>query len=205
MGQNRPFNMFQGIRYAEPPINERRFQDPHFVEYDNLMNKVDARDQGDVCPQLDMLNMKNGLTFKGQEDCLFLNVYAPGYSLNKEANRPVMVWVHGGMFTFGSGGMEEYGPERFMEEGKVVLVTLNYRLGVLGFLSTGNKDISGWLVGAATIKYRQELNCSITSDICIHVLKQLKISNNNNNNNNKSDNSLTTCLTFVKSQSLASL
>ena len=81
--------------------------------------------------------------FKGAEDCLFLNVYAPNYSIQPGANLPVMVWVHGGGFIFGSGGNDEYGPERIMEEGKVVLVTLNYRLGPMGFLSLGNENISG--------------------------------------------------------------
>ena len=83
------------------------------------------------------------LAFKGEEDCLFLNVYTPGYGVKPDANRPVMVWVHGGGFVFGSGGIEEYGPERFMEEGKVILVTLNYRLGAMGFMSLGNEEITG--------------------------------------------------------------
>ncbi|XP_026274160.2 cholinesterase 1-like [Frankliniella occidentalis] len=73
-----------------------------------------------------------------REDCLFLNVFVPepeppGAQPNSTA---VLVWLHGGAFLIGDGSAEEYGPELFLEQG-VIVVTLNYRLGVLGFLYGG--------------------------------------------------------------------
>jgi para-nitrobenzyl esterase len=74
------------------------------------------------------------------EDCLFLNVSTPG--LDNE-RRPVMVWIHGGAFAIGSGSQEMYRDSPLVKRGNVVLVTINYRLGVLGFLNlnelTGGK------------------------------------------------------------------
>jgi len=65
----------------------------------------------------------------GDEDCLYLNVYTT--DINPKTKRPVMVWIHGGAFHLGSGDTALYGPE-FIIQKDVVLVTLNYRLGVLG-------------------------------------------------------------------------
>eukprot|EP00095_Tigriopus_kingsejongensis_P011010 maker-scaffold1087_size63509-snap-gene-0.13 protein:Tk11010 transcript:maker-scaffold1087_size63509-snap-gene-0.13-mRNA-1 annotation:"hypothetical protein DAPPUDRAFT_305141" len=74
----------------------------------------------------------------GQEDCLVVNVY----STDVKANRPVMVWIHGGSFNSGSSTPRVYGPEYLMER-DVVLVTVNYRLGPLGFLGTGSDLLPG--------------------------------------------------------------
>lgn len=65
----------------------------------------------------------------GNEDCLYLNVYTP--SIEPQMKRAVMVWVHGGGFLFGSGNDDVYGPDHIVRK-DVVLVTLNYRLGVFG-------------------------------------------------------------------------
>ena len=61
VGGGRPFNAFRGIRYARPPVGSLRFKDPEFFPYENLMNEVDAKEDGSVCPQLDIMNMKQGL------------------------------------------------------------------------------------------------------------------------------------------------
>lgn len=81
-------------------------------------------------------------SYKGEEDCLFLNVYTK-YLPNKDSHPrlPVMFWIHGGGFTFGSGNAFLYGPDFLVAE-DVVLVTINYRLGPLGFLSVG-RDAPG--------------------------------------------------------------
>jgi para-nitrobenzyl esterase len=71
------------------------------------------------------------------EDCLYLNVWTPAAD---DARRPVMVWIHGGAFTSGSGGVPWYHGTRFAQWGTVV-VTLNYRLGPFGFLHLG--DLGG--------------------------------------------------------------
>ena len=71
----------------------------------------------------------------GDDDCLYLNVYTPGpWTSSDDARlqrRPVLVWIHGGGFVSGSGDDSVYGPDYFMRK-DVVLVTMNYRLGVLG-------------------------------------------------------------------------
>ncbi len=66
------------------------------------------------------------------EDCLFLNIWTPGLDDKK---RPVMVWIHGGAFVLGSGSQTSYRGGKLSKSGDVVLVTINYRLGVLGFLN----------------------------------------------------------------------
>jgi len=66
---------------------------------------------------------------KGDEDCLYLNVY----TMDIVKKRPVMIWIHGGAFSMGSGDATFYGPDYIVQK-DVVLVTLNYRLGVLGML-----------------------------------------------------------------------
>ena len=67
------------------------------------------------------------------EDCLFLNVWAPA-EIEKESKLPVMVWIHGGAFVFGSGAMNDFSGASFTEKG-VILVSINYRLGRLGFFA----------------------------------------------------------------------
>lgn len=74
----------------------------------------------------------------GDENCLFLNVYTP----DPKKVHPVMVWVHGGSFTSGSGDAWWFGPSLLVNE-DVVVVTFNYRLGILGFLSSGDGVIQG--------------------------------------------------------------
>nr|AGT95756.1 carboxylesterase A5 [Locusta migratoria] len=78
----------------------------------------------------------------GNEDCLFLNVYTPMTEHSSGDLKPVMVWIHGGGYIMGSGNADFYGPDYLLEH-DVVLVTLNYRLGVLGFLSTGDSVVPG--------------------------------------------------------------
>jgi carboxylesterase type B len=89
---------------------------------------------GPNCPQSDAAN-----TAKGQEDCLYLNVFTP---TTITSLLPVSVFIHGGGFTFGSGDTDLLGPETFVEE-NVLVVTINYRLGVLGFLNTGDRHSPG--------------------------------------------------------------
>jgi carboxylesterase type B len=86
----------------------------------------------------------------GTEDCLFLNVYTqqlPSSTNNKL--KPVMVWIHGGGFSSGSGNSDTYGPEFLLTE-DIVLVTINYRLGVFCFLSF--EDASLEVPGNAGLK-----------------------------------------------------
>lgn len=92
---------------------------------DNWEGTYDATYHRSSCPFFSMIEQD----VVGEEDCLFLNVYSP--ILNKEACKAVMVWFHGGNFNHGLGDDEFYGPD-FLIEQDVVVVTLNYRLGVIG-------------------------------------------------------------------------
>lgn len=84
--------------------------------------------------------MSTNQTLDGSEDCLFLNVYTR--SLHPHAKIPVMVYIHGGAYMSGSGDDETYGPE-FLLQHDVILVTMNYRLEVLGFLSLDTPEVPG--------------------------------------------------------------
>lgn len=79
-----------------------------------------------------------GIGAGGEEDCLFLNVYTP----NLVGNLSVMFWIHGGAFIIGDGNSLVYGPDLLLRE-NVIVVTMNYRLSALGFLSTGDKHAQG--------------------------------------------------------------
>ncbi|GLG95966.1 Carboxylic ester hydrolase [Gryllus bimaculatus] len=127
-----PLLCFQGIPYAKPPVGPLRFKPPQPPEPWNGIYK--AQEEPPVCPQ-----RENGV-FRGQEDCLYLNVYTQ--EINPQNLKPVMFWIHGGGFVIGSGNTDMYGPDYLVDAG-VLLVTFNYRLGVLGFLSLDNEDCTG--------------------------------------------------------------
>ena len=120
--------VFRGIRYAAPPTGARRFAPPAAPE--SWTGVRDCTSFGNSAPQppSPLPGMAPGVQ---DEDCLFLNVYTP--SADKQ-RRPVMVWIHGGGFTGGSGSQALYEGTRLAAHGQIVLVTLNYRLGALGYL-----------------------------------------------------------------------
>ncbi|XP_049950224.1 esterase E4-like isoform X1 [Schistocerca serialis cubense] len=128
---------FQGIPYAKPPVGPLRFKPPEPAE--PWTGVRDATKEGNVAPQFSDTTQQ----YMGDEDCLFLNVYTPQMPRDSSgALTPVMVWIHGGGYTVGSGNTDMYGPDYLLEHG-VVVVTLNYRLGVLGFMSTGDSVVTG--------------------------------------------------------------
>ncbi|XP_018335696.1 uncharacterized protein LOC108744438 [Agrilus planipennis] len=130
---------FQGIPYAKPPLGDLRFKAPQPA--DPWEGILDATKEGNICYQRDMVTRK----IHGSEDCLFLNVYINELPKNNEnSNKPVMVWIHGGGFTCGSGNTDLYGPDYLLSE-DVIVVTINYRLGLFGFLSLEDStfDIPG--------------------------------------------------------------
>ncbi|XP_049861708.1 acetylcholinesterase-like, partial [Schistocerca gregaria] len=127
---NTPYTAFLGIPYAEPPTGELRFQAPRpAAAWEGVLN---ATQYGSDCVQS---------TGTGYEDCLYLNVYVPGTPAEAAA-LPVLFWIHGGEFGSGSGSDQQYGPHFIVSYG-VILVTTNYRLGPLGFLSTGDEVVPG--------------------------------------------------------------
>jgi len=136
LGQN--FYSFYGIPYALPPIGKRRFMRPEPVEsWESVKGGEIIECAQEETGSENFFNM--GVKLRGVEDCLVLNIYTP--SLGK-GDYPVMVFVHGGGYFAGSGSPGVYGPEYLMDHG-VILVTVNYRLGPLGFLSLGDEVLSG--------------------------------------------------------------
>ncbi|XP_049799128.1 juvenile hormone esterase-like [Schistocerca nitens] len=133
----RPYCSFQGIPYAKPPVGPLRFMAPEPAEqWSGILN---AMKEGHIAPQRDFITKQYG----GDEDCLYVNVYTPKIPTNVDKQLvPVMVWIHGGGYSVGSGNSDLHGPE-YLLENDVVIVTFNYRLGVLGFLSTGDEVIPG--------------------------------------------------------------
>lgn len=129
------YRLFQGIPYAAPPVGDLRWQSPQSVEQWTAM--LDATAPGNWCPQpAEMLASLGG----GEEGCLYLNVTAPR-ATSAAAPKPVMVWIHGGGFVSGAGNIT--GARRLAMDGDVVVVTINYRLGILGYFGYPGLDGSG--------------------------------------------------------------
>ncbi|XP_016950193.1 juvenile hormone esterase isoform X3 [Drosophila biarmipes] len=133
-GERGGYYSFKGMRYGAAPTGARRFR---AAEPEKPWSGIrDASREGQSCPHKNMILD----TFKGDEDCLFVNVFTTRMPKEEESGEqpklPVMVWLHGGGFSFGSGNSFLYGPDYLVAE-DIVLVTLNYRLGPLGFLTAG--------------------------------------------------------------------
>jgi len=124
---------FRGIRHVQPPVGELRFKPP--VEATSWDGVLEAKTNGQVCPQ--HLASRPDI-WVGGEDCLWLNVFTR--DLVASRGRPVIVWIHGGSFSRGSAA--EYDPDYFLDN-DIVLVTIQYRLGLFGFLSTETSSAPG--------------------------------------------------------------
>eukprot|EP00095_Tigriopus_kingsejongensis_P010406 maker-scaffold203_size261420-snap-gene-0.13 protein:Tk10406 transcript:maker-scaffold203_size261420-snap-gene-0.13-mRNA-1 annotation:"PREDICTED: uncharacterized protein LOC100207802" len=134
------YNSFRGIPYAQPPVGDLRFRDPKPIEYEGIAY-VNATTYSMPCSQID-LTKTDELKIFGHEDCLTLDIHTPTTCTDTSCPlKPVMVFLHGGSFSMGTGS--HYGPELFMDQRNVVLITLNYRLSALGFLSLENWQLSG--------------------------------------------------------------
>ena len=120
--------LFAGIPYAAPPTGSRRFRaaQPH----DGWSGVRDARKFGPAAPQISTGGMTDPAPVRWDEDCLTLNVQTPRLD---DARRPVLVWIHGGGYRNGQGAVPWYNGARFAANGDIVAVTINYRLGALGF------------------------------------------------------------------------
>lgn len=126
--------VFKGIRYAAAG----RFAEPQDVaSWDGRLDATSFRAQApQVAGALEA--MLGGSRLPTDEDCLHLNVTTPGCDAR---SRPVLFWVHGGAYTSGGGAMPWYDGSRLAARGDVVVVTINYRLGALGFLGARNSGI----------------------------------------------------------------
>lgn len=132
---------FKGVPYAAPPVGNLRWLPPQPVTpWEGIRP---AKEYGAISPQNEL---PGGEIIPGKidqpqdEDCLFLNIWTKGLDSER---RPVMVWIHGGAFIIGSGSDGMFRNSNITARGDVVLVTINYRLGALGFMNlneiTGGK------------------------------------------------------------------
>ena len=124
----RGVQLFAGIPYAEPPVGDRRFAPP--TPHDSWDGTRDALRFGKAAPQLPGEGLTNRVLLAWDEDCLTLNVVTPAAD---DARRPVYVWIHGGAYQHGQGATPWYDGTSFAIRGDIVVVTINYRLGALGF------------------------------------------------------------------------
>uniref|UniRef100_A0A3Q3E290 Neuroligin-4, X-linked-like n=1 Tax=Hippocampus comes TaxID=109280 RepID=A0A3Q3E290_HIPCM len=168
-----PVIQYLGVPYARPPTGDRRFQAPEPpLPWPGIRNvtqfapvcpqSLDERSiLGDMMPSWLTANLDIAATYltHQSEDCLYLNIYVPTeeeWFIHAECarahthththaleggQRPVMVYVHGGSYTEGTGNMMD--GSVLASYGNVIVITLNYRLGVLGFLSTGDQAAKG--------------------------------------------------------------
>ena len=123
--------MFRGVPYAAAPVGELRFSPPQPAP--PWQGVRDATQDGPIAPQgrSRLAHVMGDFERPQSEDCLTLNIWTPAAD---SAKRPVLVWIHGGAFASGSGSLPWYSGERFAANGDVVVVSINYRLGALGFL-----------------------------------------------------------------------
>jgi para-nitrobenzyl esterase len=127
--------VFRGIPYARPPVHGRAFRAPEPPEpWSGVRTAVEF---GSAAPQMvPPMRIVRGLigapSASQSQDCLTLNVWTPAADARR---RPVMVWIHGGAFVMGTGASFLYHGARLARRGDVVVVTINYRLGALGFLN----------------------------------------------------------------------
>ncbi|MCJ8011634.1 carboxylesterase/lipase family protein [Paenibacillus sp. KQZ6P-2] len=129
---------WKGIPFAEPPIGERRFRRPAPVQPWTGIRKAHA--PGPLAPQpVDpsggAFRLKRG-DIPQSEDCLYVNVWAP--DTPPASPLPVMVWIHGGAFVTGGGGLPIYDGGMLAGRGGLIVVSLSYRLGPLGFTPLGH-------------------------------------------------------------------
>ena len=120
--------LFAGIPYAAPPTSARRFRAAE--PFEAWSGVRDARKFGPAAPQIAGGGMTDPVPVRWDEDCLTLNVQTPALD---DGGRPVFVWIHGGGYRNGQGAVPWYNGARFAANGDIVAVTINYRLGALGF------------------------------------------------------------------------
>jgi para-nitrobenzyl esterase len=135
-------HVFKGVRYGAPPVGALRFKPPQrpkpWTEVADATSLGAPAIQAGIAPGEKTGGRSNGdPAAPGQpgtdEDCLFINVWTQGLT----GKRPVMVWLHGGGFSNGSGGAAMYDGGNLARRGDVVTVTVNHRLNVFGYLHLG--------------------------------------------------------------------
>lgn len=137
--EEKGYTLFKGIPYAKPPVGELRFEAPQKPEAWDGCRKADCwpnrpiqRSQKDGFYGQEFYSEGEYYTEECSEDCLYLNIWTPADSVGEKL--PVAVWIHGGAFTTGYSWEKEFDGKAWNEKG-VILVTVDYRLGVFGFLA----------------------------------------------------------------------
>ncbi|XP_017878197.1 venom carboxylesterase-6-like, partial [Ceratina calcarata] len=130
------YDVFLGIPYAQPPIGRLRFAPPQPVQ--KWEYELQATKRGSFCAQDDTMSRKSDKV-SGCEDCLYLNVYIPVQN-NSKTRLPVLFWIHSGYFQRGASDEVD---ENTFQNFDAILVTIDYRLGPFGFLSTGDSVVPG--------------------------------------------------------------
>ncbi|KAH7348201.1 Alpha/Beta hydrolase protein [Pyrenochaeta sp. MPI-SDFR-AT-0127] len=131
-------NIWRGIRYAEPPTGENRWVAPKAPKTNRTV--IEATAFGPACPQ-SLPAVPNAPFIPGNEDCLFLNVYAPS-TTSTTKKLPVLVWIHGGGYGLGDGTQDMTEIIAANNNG-FIAVAIQYRLGAFGFLSSAAVKASG--------------------------------------------------------------
>ncbi len=133
---------FLSVPYAQPPLNEKRFKNPIPISsWDNILN-------GTVWPNRCMQS-DNSIPLMMSEDCLYLNIFvrSDSYLNRSQKLSPIMVWIHGGSLTSDSSANDLYEASTLVSHSGIIVVTLNYRLNIFGFMrideteSTGNQGL----------------------------------------------------------------
>lgn len=128
---------FKGVPFAQPPVGNLRFAPPQELGTWTTPRNATQFAAGCYSHCNGNARLRDLMcTATVSEDCLYLNVYTP--SINSSANLPVIFFIHGGMFDWGSGGIPLYEGNLWTKEQNIVLVTINYRLNIFGGLFTGN-------------------------------------------------------------------
>ncbi|XP_005345683.1 carboxylesterase 1E-like [Microtus ochrogaster] len=148
-GFTQPVAVFLGVPFAKPPLGSLRFAPPQpaepwsFVKNATSYPPMCSQDavRGKIVNDL-LTNRKEKIDLEFSEDCLYLNIYTPANLMKKNRDRlPVMVWIHGGGLVV--GGASTYDGLALSAHENVVVVTIQYRLGIWGFFSTGDEHSRG--------------------------------------------------------------
>lgn len=151
---------FLGVRYAQPPLGALRFQAPvrpsvleaeqAATSYDQASVQMRSGAGAAAYPPLVQAAMTEAfappadIKPEGDEDCLTLNVYAQKTGAEAGATRPVMVWLHGGGFSYGQAGLNIYRGHNLAKNHDVVFVGVNHRLNIFGFLALDSAGVPGF-------------------------------------------------------------
>ncbi|XP_075833035.1 carboxylesterase 1E-like isoform X2 [Microtus pennsylvanicus] len=172
-GFKQPVAVFLGVPFAKPPLGSLRFAPPQtaepwsFVKNATSYPPMCSQDvvRGKIVNDL-LTNRKEKIDLKFSEDCLYLNIYTPANLMKKNRDRlPVMVWIHGGGLVV--GGASTYDGLALSAHENVVVVAIQYRLGIWGFFSTGDEHSRGnWghLDQVAALRWIQDNIASFGGD-----------------------------------------